>query len=135
MRLSSNPLEQKVCFRSNLNKAGKERRRRIALFLAVFGALFLVSSRLLRLSFWTTFVPLALFCTATLFVWLEVTRQTCVMLASKDIREIDGDKPYERVRDEQERAATKAVAVTIWRDSIALGTGIGFVLTYVASFF
>jgi hypothetical protein len=31
------------------------------------------------------------------------------------VKEIDGPKPYERVKDNDELAATRAVALTIWR--------------------
>lgn len=65
------------------------------------------------------------------------------------MKEIDGPKPYERVKDNDELAATRAVALTIWRffsnffscfflssglflarDSIVVGVGAGFALSY-----
>ena len=133
MRLSSNPIEEKVCFRSNINRAGKERRKRIAIGLLVAFGLFIgLSRRLFPLSLLFTFLGSLPFSVGALFTFLEVTRQTCVLLSAKGIRESDGEKKFERVKDESEAEATRRVVKTIWRDSLIIGAGVAFVASYVA---
>ena len=87
MRLSSNPLEskasEKVCFRSNINRAGKARRTKIAALVLALGVASLVASRVFGLSFLVTAAVTSLCFAGSLFTFLEVTRQTCVVLANK----------------------------------------------------
>jgi hypothetical protein len=68
-------------------------------------------------------------------LFILVKRQTCVYLAQFGLKEKDpaaDGKRVERVRDEQELEATRAVSLTIWRDSIVFGTLFGYALSWLA---
>jgi hypothetical protein len=128
-----------VCFRSNLNKAGKARRTRIAVVLAVAGVSVIAASRsFFPLSLLWTSVIASLFAVGSIGTYLEVTRQTCVFLAAKGVREKTNEtetKKFERVTDADEQKAQSATALTIYRDALIAGLAVGASAAYFATTF
>merc|ERR1711991_770726 len=118
-------MEEKVCFRSNINKHGKARRRFFRNVLAVVGPL-----TLFLLYRFHPLGSLGMGLTAFFFVFpgvfthLQVTRNTCAVLAWKGAREKD-DAPsadkFERVTDKDVDRASRQVANSILRDSAIAG--------------
>jgi hypothetical protein len=143
--MSSGPFEKpdflgrQVCFRSNINKAGKARRMRIAQVLAVAGvAVVAATRRFFPLSLLWTSVFASIFAMGSIAVYLEVSRQTCVLLAAKGVREKTNEsdaKKFVRVADTDEQRASRDTAFTIYRDALIGGVIVGALSAYAATTF
>ncbi len=120
-----------VCLRSNISAAGRRRRSRLAVIVAVSGVVavlllrvFLPATSLGAASFALRAAVAFPFAAVALAVYLEVSRKTCVLLADKGRRELDTPNASGRMTEavaESEAAASRRVARSIYRDAIVGG--------------
>jgi hypothetical protein len=112
---------------------------RISVVLAVAGVSVVAASRsFFPLSLLWTSVIASLFAIGSIATYLEVSRQTCVLLAAKGVREKTNEtdsKKFERVTDPDEQRAQTATAYTIYRDALIGGLAVGASGAYFATTF
>jgi hypothetical protein len=126
--------ENKVCFRSNINKHGRARRTKARNVVAFLGPIVLYALH--------KYYPVSsiimgsvafLFTVAGMFCHLQVSRDTCAVLAFKGAREKD-DAPvadkFERVTDKDVDRASRQVANSIVRDSLIAAVLVGGAAAY-----
>lgn len=120
-----------VCLRSNISGAGRRRRVRFAWMAVAASVVVLVVSHfvwpapaLALGSFVVRMLAVYPFVATAIAVYLEVSRKTCVLMASKGRRELDQPGASGRMTEavpeavpETEAEASRRVARSIYRDT------------------
>lgn len=119
--MESEVTEGVVC-RSNITGWGRRRRRRVVIGGSVFGLALLATLLVTGAPWWARlamFLPAA----TVAVTQLQLTRNTCIALAARGVEEGETQDTYKRVSDE-EAAASRRVATTIYRDGVLAGVAV-----------
>lgn len=116
-----------VCVRSNITKAGRARRTRLSGIVALAIPFVTYALRLAGVKSTGLSVTIGLMAMVASFVYLQVHRSVCAVLALKGAREKGDADHFEKIQDQDEIKVQKAVAFTILRDSAIAGVVIGVV--------